>query len=200
MAWPLSGWREYWVNWQESDAKLLGGGKLCFPPKSFADDYGAILMSKIVKLLIAILICQMAGVVGSLFTSPSIPTWYATIKKPGFTPPNSVFGPVWIALFVLMGVSAYLVWDRGLENKNVKIALLVFGIQLALNMLWSFLFFGLHSPLYAFFEIIVLWFAILFTILNFLKVSKPAGLLLVPYIVWVSFAAIINFYIVRLNL
>jgi len=200
LAWPLSGWREYWVNWQESDAKLLGGGKLCFPPKSFADDYGAILMSKIVKLLIAILICQMAGVVGSLFTSPSIPTWYATIKKPGFTPPNSVFGPVWIALFVLMGVSAYLVWDRGLENKNVKIALLVFGIQLALNMLWSFLFFGLHSPLYAFFEIIVLWFAILFTILNFLKVSKPAGLLLVPYIVWVSFAAIINFYIVRLNL
>lgn len=200
MAWPLSGWREYQVNWQESDAKLLDGGKLCFPPKSFVDDYGVILMSKIVKLLIAILICQMAGVVGSLFTSPSIPTWYATIKKPGFTPPNSVFGPVWITLFVLMGVSAYLVWDRGLENKNVKIALLVFGIQLALNMLWSFLFFGLHSPLYAFFEIIVLWFAILFTILNFLKVSKPAGLLLVPYIVWVSFAAIINFYIVRLNL
>jgi len=157
-------------------------------------------MSKIVKFLIAILICQIAGIVGSLFTSPSIPTWYATIEKPKFTPPNWVFAPVWTTLFVLMGISAYLIWNQGLENKIVKTALWVFGIQLVLNMLWSLLFFGLHSPLYAFFEIIILWLAILFTILNFFKISRTAGWLLVPYIIWVSFAAILNFYIARLNL
>ncbi len=156
-------------------------------------------MSKLVKLLIAILGCQVAGIVGSLFTSPSIPNWYATIEKPGFTPPNWVFAPVWTFLFVLMGVSAYLVWNKGLENKNVKMALLIFSIQLALNMLWSFLFFRLQSPLYAFFEIIVLWLAIVLTILNFFKISRAASWLLIPYIIWVSFAAILNFYIVRLN-
>ena len=157
-------------------------------------------MSKIIKLLVAILACQIAGVVGSIFTAPSIPTWYATLKKPDFTPPNWVFAPVWTTLFVLMGVSAYLVWNKGLENKNVKMALLIFSIQLALNMLWSFLFFELHFPLYAFFEIVVLWLAILLTVLNFFKITRTAGWLLIPYIIWVSFAAILNFSIVRLNL
>jgi len=156
-------------------------------------------MSKLVKLLIAILGCQIAGIVGSLFTSPSIPNWYATIEKPGFTPPNWVFAPVWTTLFVLMGVSAYLVWNKGLENKNVKMALLIFSIQLALNMLWSFLFFGLKSPLYAFFEILILWLVIMLTIVNFSRISKTASWLLIPYIIWVSFAAILNFSIVRLN-
>jgi len=157
-------------------------------------------MSKIIKLVVAILVCQIAGFVGSIFTTPSIPTWYATLEKPDFTPPNSVFAPVWTTLFVLMGVSAYLVWNKGLGNRNVRTALLIFGIQLALNMLWSFLFFGLHSPPYAFFEIIVLWLAILLTILNFFKITRAAGWLLIPYIIWVSFAAVLNFYIVRLNL
>ncbi|MCJ7646090.1 tryptophan-rich sensory protein [bacterium] len=157
-------------------------------------------MSKLVKLLIAILGCQIAGIVGSLFTSPSIPNWYATIEKPGFTPPNWVFAPVWTTLFVLMGISAYLIWNRGLENRDVKIALLIFSIQLALNMLWSFLFFGLKSPLYAFFEILILWLVIMLTIVNFSRISKTASWLLIPYIIWVSFAAILNFYIARLNL
>jgi tryptophan-rich sensory protein len=157
-------------------------------------------MSKIVKLLIAILGCQIAGVVGSIFTAPSIPTWYATIEKPGFTPPNWVFAPAWTFLFVLMGVSAYLVWNKGLENRKVRISLLIFGIQLVLNVVWSFLFFRLQSPLYAFFEIIVLWLTIVLTILNFFKISRAAGWLLIPYITWVSFAAILNFSIVRLNL
>jgi len=172
------------------------------PPQILCTDkiVRAIHMSKIVKLLIAIVGCQMAGVVGSLFTSPSIPTWYATIRKPNFTPPNWAFAPVWTTMFILMGISAYLIWNQGLENKIVKTALLVFGIQLVLNMLWSFLFFGLHSPLYAFFEIIVLWLAILFTMANFFKISRTAGWLLIPYIIWVSFAAILNFYIARLNL
>jgi tryptophan-rich sensory protein len=157
-------------------------------------------MSKIIKLLVAILACQIAGVVGSIFTAPSIPTWYATLGKPDFTPPNWVFAPVWTTLFVLMGVSAYLVWNKGLENKNVKMALLIFSIQLALNMLWSFLFFGLKSPLYAFFEILILWLVIMLTIVNFSRISKTASWLLIPYIIWVSFAAILNFSIVRLNL
>jgi len=155
--------------------------------------------SKILKLMMAILLCQVVGVVGSLFTYPSIQTWYATVRKPDFTPPNWVFAPVWTTLFVLMGISAYLIWNRGLENRKVKTALLFFVIQLALNILWSFLFFKLQSPLYAFFEIIVLWLAILLTILNFFKISVTAGWLLIPYIIWVSFAAILNFSIVRLN-
>jgi len=155
--------------------------------------------SKILKLMTAILFCQVVGVVGSLFTYPSIQTWYATVRKPDFTPPNWVFAPVWIILFVLMGISAYLIWIKGLENKNIRIALLIFGIQLVLNGLWSFLFFGLQSPLYAFFEVIILWLVILLTITKFSKISKTAGLLLIPYIIWVSFAAILNFYIVRLN-
>jgi len=157
-------------------------------------------MKNIGKFIFAILICQIIGGVGSFFTSPSIPTWYAGIRKPNFTPPNWVFAPVWITLFVLMGISAYLIWIKGLENRRVRVALLFFGIQLLLNALWSFLFFRLHSPLYAFVEIIILWLVIAITILNFMKISKIAGLLLFPYIIWVGFAAILNFYIARLNL
>ncbi len=155
--------------------------------------------NNIAKLIIAIVVCQLAGVVGSLFTYPSIPTWYATLEKPVFSPPNWLFAPVWITLFVLMGISAYLIWNKGLENREVKIALSIFGIQLVLNALWSFLFFGLKSPFYAFIEIIILWVAIALTIMKFLKISKKAGLLLLPYIAWVSFAAILNFYIWILN-
>jgi len=151
------------------------------------------------KLEFAVVVCQLAGVLGSLFTSPQIPTWYATLQKPGFSPPNWLFAPVWIILFVLMGISAYLVWNKGLEYKEVKMSLLVFGIQLALNVLWSFLFFGLQSPFHAFIEIIILWATIAFTIVSFSKISKSAGLLLLPYILWVSFAMILNFYIWKLN-
>jgi len=156
-------------------------------------------ISNIIKLIFAIVVCQIAGVLGSLFTFPSIPTWYATLQKPGFTPPSWLFAPVWTILFALMGISAYLVWNKGLENKEVKISLFIFGIQLVLNVLWSALFFGLKSPFYAFMEIIVLWFAIALTILNFFKISRSAGLLLLPYIFWVSFAMILNFYIWKLN-
>ena len=154
---------------------------------------------EIKKLVFAVVVCQLAGVLGSLFTSPQIPTWYASLQKPIFSPPNWLFAPVWIILFALMGISAYLVWNKGLENREVKISLLIFGIQLALNVLWSFLFFGLRSPFYAFFEIIVLWAAIALTILSFSKISKSAGLLLLPYLLWVSFAMILNYYIWELN-
>ncbi len=151
------------------------------------------------KLVFSLVVCQLAGLLGSFFTSPQIPTWYASLQRPSFSPPNWLFAPVWTVLFVLMGISTYLVWIKGLESKEVRISLLIFGVQLALNVLWSFLFFGLQSPFFAFIEIITLWAAIASTILSFSKISKKAGLLLLPYLLWVSFALILNFYIWKLN-
>lgn len=153
----------------------------------------------LLKLIASIIICQLAGFIGSLFTSPAIPTWYETLRKPSFNPPNWLFSPVWITLFLLMGISLFLVWKKGMKERIVKVGLSLFAIQLMLNILWSILFFGLKSPLLAFIEIIILWFAILLTILKFFKISKPAGLLLLPYILWVSFAAFLNFFLWNLN-
>jgi tryptophan-rich sensory protein len=157
-------------------------------------------MKNIFKLIISIIVCQLAGFIGSLFTTPNINTWYATLTKPSFNPPNWVFSPVWTTLFLLMGISLYLIWKQGFEKKNVKNAILIFGIQLILNILWSILFFGLQNPLLAFIEIIILWLAILFTILVFYRIKKSAAYLLIPYILWVSFAAILNFFLWRLNI
>ena len=154
----------------------------------------------LIRLIISLVICQLAGVIGSLFTAPSIPTWYASLEKPAFNPPNWLFSPVWIFLFLLMGISLYRLWEITLKDQKAKIALFLFSIQLALNILWSMIFFGLKSPFFAFIEIIVLWVAILVTIFMSLKISKLAGLLLVPYILWVSFAAILNFFLWRLNI
>jgi benzodiazapine receptor len=151
-------------------------------------------------LLICILICQCVGFIGSFFTRPSIPTWYAMLERPAFTPPDWVFSPVWITLFVLMGISLFLVWRAGLAERRVRVALGCFGIQLIFNLVWSALFFGLRSPLAGLLDIAVLWIAIALTIFYFFKISKMAGLLLLPYIVWVSFAAVLNFFIWRLNL
>jgi benzodiazapine receptor len=154
---------------------------------------------EIIKLVVSIVICQLVGFIGSLFTTPSIPTWYAAIKKPSFTPPNAVFGPVWTTLFLLMGISAYLVWRKEFQDKNVRLALIIFIAQLGLNVLWSILFFGLHSPFSAFIEIIILWVAILATFISFIVISKPAGILLLPYLIWVAFAAILNYQLWKLN-
>lgn len=151
------------------------------------------------KLILSLIICQLAGFIGSIFTSPSISIWYNFLDKPSFTPPNWVFSPVWIILFVLMGISLYLIWEKSLRHPGVKSALLWFAVQLGLNMLWSIIFFGLKAPLFAFVEIIFLWIAILVTLINFLKVSKLAGALLVPYLLWVSFASVLNFSIWSLN-
>lgn len=156
-------------------------------------------LSEIVKFLISIIACQLAGFIGSFFTTPAIPTWYATLNKPSFTPPNAVFAPVWTTLFLLMGIALFLVWRKGLHLKNVRIAVIIFGIQLILNMLWSIMFFGLKSPLAGFIEIVIMWIAICFTIFYFYKTSKVSGLLLIPYILWVSFAMVLNYSIWRLN-
>lgn len=155
--------------------------------------------SKAIKLIVSIAVCQAAGLIGSVFTFPAIAGWYSTIQKPSFTPPNWVFAPVWTTLFLLMGVSLYLVWNRGLENKNAKTAVSVFGVQLGLNILWSVLFFGFQNPFLAFVEIIFLWLSILATAILFYRISKPAGYLLIPYLLWVSFAAFLNYSIWVLN-
>ena len=153
----------------------------------------------IIKLIASLIICQLAGFVGSLFTAPSIPVWYDSLAKPSFTPPNWVFSPVWISLFVLMGISLFLLWEKTLHYPGVKTAMLWFAVQLVLNMLWSILFFGFKSPFLALIEIIVLWIAIFITILKSLRVSKLSGVLLIPYLIWVSFAAGLNYSIWTLN-
>ncbi len=151
------------------------------------------------KLIISLVLPQLAGFIGSIFTASAIPGWYAGLEKPSFNPPNWIFGPVWTLLFLLMGISFYLIWNKGLKGKESKIAVIIFAIQLALNALWSIIFFGFHSPGVALVEIIFLWIAILFTITTFSKISKTAAYLLLPYILWVSFAAILNFSILIIN-
>jgi tryptophan-rich sensory protein len=162
---------------------------------------GGLTSNKTVALIAAILICEIAGVIGSLFTYPSISSWYNTseLNKPSFTPPSWLFAPVWVILYLLMGISAYLIWEKRAKKKEVRSAVSVFGLQLALNVLWSILFFGLRCPLCGFVEIIILWLAIAATIIKFNKLSRAAALLLIPYILWVTFAAVLNFYIWRLN-
>lgn len=159
--------------------------------------------SKIGEILIlfsSIIICQLAGIIGSIFTAPSIPNWYANINKPSFRPPNWVFAPVWTTLYLLMGIALFLILRKGLNEKGIKMAIAVFALQLVLNSLWSFLFFGLKSPFAAFIEIIFLWAAILMSIILFFRISRVAGALLIPYILWVSFASVLNFAIWRLNI
>jgi benzodiazapine receptor len=153
----------------------------------------------IVRLVISIVACQCAGIVGSIFTMGAIPTWYAALQKPPFAPPNWLFAPAWITLYLLMAISAFLVWRTGLENRQTRTALIVFLVQLILNALWSIAFFGLQSPLYGLIVIIALWIAILVTIIKFFRISTIAGALMVPYILWVSFATVLNGSILMLN-
>jgi len=142
---------------------------------------------------------MILGSTGSLVTMPAIPTWYANLIKPSFNPPNWVFGPVWTLLFILMGIASYLVWKSGTGKPGVNRALLAYGLQFALNILWSSAFFGVRSPGLGLFTIIILWIAIAVTIIRFWRVNHLAGLLLAPYIAWVSFASILNTSIYLLN-
>jgi tryptophan-rich sensory protein len=142
---------------------------------------------------------ECAGVLGSLFTAPAIAGWYAMLAKPALAPPDWVFAPVWTTLFLLMGVAAFVVWRHAMHRRLGKEALAVFALQLALNVLWSALFFGLHNPGLALAEIAVLSAAILWSVLLFNKVSRIAALLLLPYLAWVSFAAYLNYAIWILN-
>jgi benzodiazapine receptor len=153
---------------------------------------------KFILLLSSILLCLSAGFLGSIFTAPSIPTWYAALNKPAFNPPSWIFAPVWTFLYILMGISLYLILVN--KKKNKKLAIKLFLAQLILNSLWSILFFGAHSLYLAFLEIILLWLTIFATIYEFRKIEPNAAWLLIPYLIWVTFASYLNFTIWQLNL
>lgn len=146
----------------------------------------------VIRLAVFVLLCLSAGVVGSLFTAPAISGWYQFLNRPAFAPPNWIFAPVWTTLYILMGISLYLAWRRHAR-------LIWFWTQLVLNANWSLVFFGLRSPKLALLNIIILWFSIILTIKDFRHKSFPAAWLLVPYLVWVTFATYLNWSIMRLN-
>jgi tryptophan-rich sensory protein len=157
------------------------------------------LIESVPILLGSIILCNLAGLLGTLVTGTGPGSWYDMLVKPSFNPPSWVFGPAWTLLYILMGISLYLVlmeWRKGTE---VRIPLIIFTIQLVLNALWSFLFFGLQSPAAGLAGILVLWVFILATIVTFFRVSRPAAFLLIPYLAWVSFASLLNYAIFTLN-
>ena len=157
-------------------------------------------MNKISKILAVVVTCLAVGYFSGQVTQSAITTWYPTLVKPSFNPPNWIFAPVWSMLYVMMGVAAGLVWDRiDFDKDLVKKALIFFALQLALNALWSFLFFGLKNPMLAGIEIILLWLMIFETYTQFVKINKIAGYLLIPYLLWVSFAMVLNISIWWLN-
>jgi tryptophan-rich sensory protein len=141
----------------------------------------------------------LAGGIGTIFTSSAIPTWYASLNKPPFSPPNWIFAPVWTTLYLLMGIALYLIWKKGLKTKKVRDAVYVFVIQLVLNAAWSPIFFGAHNILLALLIIVIVWIYILKTIRLFAKINNTASYLLYPYLAWVSFATILNFSVWFLN-
>jgi tryptophan-rich sensory protein len=147
---------------------------------------------------VLVVVCFAAAVIGGLVTTPKIDNWYATLAKPSWNPPNWIFGPVWSALYLSMAISAWLIWWKGGVSGD-RAPLTLFGIQLALNVLWSCLFFGLQSPGLAFFEVLLLWAAIAATMVTFWQRSIIAGILFLPYLTWVTFAGVLNFTIWRLN-
>jgi len=165
-------------------------------------------MNKWIKLVLCILVSHAAGLVGSIFSTPSIAIWYNSLHKPPFTAAAEVFAPVWLVLYTLIGIALYLVLIQKEDKKNIKnsrfsntfrIAIFAFGLQLILHAFWSALFFGLRSPLLGLIEIALLWGTIIVTIVYFFRINKIAGWLLIPYILWISFALILNLGIWVLN-
>ena len=156
-------------------------------------------MSNTLKLVIAILIPLLVGFTSGFFTATGVDSWYQTIQRPSWNPPNWIFAPVWTTLYILMGIALYLIWKADSDTPVKKYAITLFAVQLILNFFWSFIFFSQHQPGWAFVEIVVMWLMILLTIFAFAKINTTAAWLLVPYISWVSFAAILNFTIWKLN-
>lgn len=157
-------------------------------------------MHKYLRIATVAVTCLVVGYFSGITTRESIMTWYPTLVKPFFNPPNWIFAPVWSTLYIMMGIAAGMVWNYiDFKKEVVKKALGYFAIQLGLNALWSYLFFGLHNPLLALIEIIILWLLIFETYSQFKKIDKIAGILLIPYLAWVSFASILNASIWWLN-
>lgn len=160
---------------------------------------GGAMKSNLVKLVVSILGCELAGILGGFFTQASVTTWYPALEKPSFTPPSWLFGPVWVFLYLLMGISFYLVWNSQVRTQLKTVALILFLVQLGLNILWSFLFFYLKNPLLGFIEILILLVFIILTAITFHPINKTAAYLFIPYILWVGFASILNLSIWKLN-
>lgn len=156
-------------------------------------------MNNLFKFIISIIVCQSAGIFGSLFSFEAVPDWYSTLTKPDFAPPNWIFAPTWIILYFLMGMSLYLVWKNKIKSKERKNFFIMFGIQLFLNAIWSFFFFGLKSPLFGLIDILFLDIFVIITMIYSRSVLKLATILLIPYLGWIIFATIINYKIVILN-
>ncbi|HYP26583.1 MAG TPA: TspO/MBR family protein [Blastocatellia bacterium] len=154
--------------------------------------------SEWIGLIIFLVVCFAVAGLGGMATTPEIPNWYQRLAKPSWTPPNWLFGPVWTVLYVFMAVAAWLVWRRAGWHGSDG-ALTIFGIQLALNLAWSFIFFKFHLTGWAFAEVALLWVAIAVTIVKFAPISTVAALLLVPYLLWVTYASALNFTIWRMN-
>jgi benzodiazapine receptor len=151
------------------------------------------------RLILSIIICQLAGIIGSIFTASSVTSWYPTLVKPSFTPSGFYIGLIWIVLFFLMGISLFLIWRETPSSIEARVALNFFAAQLIVNVLWSMAFFGMRSPIRGVFVIAFLWILILINIIKFWPVNRTAAILLIPYIVWVSIAAYLNYSIWRLN-
>jgi translocator protein len=149
------------------------------------------------KLVLSLILPQLAGAIGAMFTISAIPTWYKFLNKPSFSPPNWIFGPVWLTLYLLMGISVYLNWIS--KNKQAKCNVRLFFIHLFFNLIWSPIFFGAKNLFLALIVIIIIWAIIVVMIFRFWKVNKASSLLLIPYLLWVSFASVLNYFIWRLN-
>lgn len=154
---------------------------------------------EIIKLSLSVLIPLLIGFIGSYFTAPAIPEWYAGLNKPSLNPPNWIFAPVWTILYIFMGVAFFLVWKENAELRRKVTAFALFGIQLVLNLTWSIFFFGMKNPELAMMNIILLVIALIATMISFYKISKKTLYLLIPYLLWISFASYLNYQIIVLN-
>lgn len=147
--------------------------------------------SQIIKLLVSIILPLALGAIAGMFTSQSVPEWYETLNRPSFNPPNRIFGPVWTILYILMGISLFLIWKQN-SSKERNLAILIFLSQLTLNFLWSFIFFYFNMIGFALIEIILLWINIIIMIVLFFKIKPIAAYINIPYLLWVTFAAVLN--------
>ena len=154
---------------------------------------------EIPKLIVSILIPLIIGFASAFLTFSSFPAFYATLNKPSWSPPVWLFGYVWTVLYILNGIALFLVWREGLGRRDVQIAIGVFAIQIILNFFWSIIFFGFRSLSGGLIEIIIMWIAILINIILFYRISKAAGILLIPYIIWVTIASYLNYTVFLLN-
>ena len=154
---------------------------------------------EIPKWIVSIIIVYIAGAIGTLFTLKEITTWYVYLAKPEWAPPNWIVGPIWSTLYIFIGSALFLIWRKGLGRKDVQVALVVFAVQLIINVVWSLVFFGSHSIFGGLIMVILLWIAIVINIFVFYRISKSAGLLLIPYLVWVTIAAYLQYNLFVLN-